>query len=187
MSITEPILNAKLGDVSHALGFQSIPFPKKVGTLGQATHRLLKGRLCAKDTDDTTQNLFTNYKTGAVKPFIVPRGNITISPPLESTEHILTDANGNLRDANGFYISALETDSVVSAVYTGYIVVEFAETVQFGDPVMGQNNTGKLINWDGDDEMERVGFYQSRPGYRTGEFPPVQVLAGQLGWLKFDI
>ena len=184
MSITEPITNAQLGDVDHAYGFKAKPFPKKVGDAGTGDHLILKGQILAKDPDDTTITHFTVAKSGSTKPFIVARGNLTINPSYETVDYIVTDSQGNLRDATtGKYISALETDETVSAVFDGYIVVEFAEEVQYGDAVTFEDDTGKAKNWSAD-EQTKVGTYEGRPGYGTGEFPPGPVTTGQLGRIK---
>lgn len=178
MSISEPIYNAKRGDVDHALGFKARPFPKKTAAADSGTHKFLKGDILAKDPDDTTKALFSIAESDAVKPFIMARG-ISAKQTI-SDSYILSDAQLT-------YVSAFEEEPFVSAVFEGYGVVEFAGTVQQGDGVMpAADGSGKVKAWDGVDEAARIGFYQFRPGYSTGEFLPGPVISGQLGWISIN-
>jgi hypothetical protein len=177
MSISEPKTNAQRGDVDHAFGFKSQPFPKKTAEAGTGTHKLLKGDICSKDPADTTGVAFIKAKDNSVKPFVIARGVIFSPTP---NEYLLTDAQGN-------YVSALETDTKFSGVYDGQAVIEFAGTCQVGDGVMADPaGTGNGVKWDGSNEKERIGYYLGRPGYRTGEFLPGEVTTGQLGWITVN-
>ena len=156
---------AKRGDVELYAGFKQDPY-RKVSGSGEA-FEIANGLILVQDVS-VTPSALKIAGAGAAGPHYMSRG-----------ARWKAGAGYNMNDA-GTALAALDTDTKVSAVSAGKVLLEFTDECTPNDRVMC-STTGKVKKYDGSGQDKIVGTFKHTPG--TGDSGGAVVTANNLGWV----
>jgi hypothetical protein len=108
--------------------------------------------------------------TGDVGPHFMARG----ARLKVSSGYFLNDA--------GSWLAALDTDTRVSAVKSGRVLLEFGSTTCTPNDRVMCDTLGKVKKYDGSGQDKIVGTYKHKPGEGDGKVAPTVITSG-LGWV----